>query len=45
MLLPSLLFSQLQAGGKDDSAQGVGTNVDKVHEAVELSKEYLSQYL
>ncbi|KAJ7925137.1 tRNA synthetases class II (A)-domain-containing protein [Mycena leptocephala] len=41
----SLLFSQLQAGGKDDSAQGVGTNVDKVHEAVGLSKEYLSQYL
>ncbi|KAJ6593748.1 tRNA synthetases class II (A)-domain-containing protein [Mycena capillaripes] len=34
-----------KAGGKDDSAQGVGTNVDKVDEAVGLSKEYLSQFL
>ncbi|KAK7057327.1 alanine--tRNA ligase [Favolaschia claudopus] len=34
-----------KAGGKEDSAQGVGTNVDQVDEAVRLSREYLSQYL
>ncbi|KAJ6475202.1 tRNA synthetases class II (A)-domain-containing protein [Mycena vitilis] len=34
-----------EAGGKDDSAQGVGANVDKVDEAVRLSKEFISQFL
>ncbi|KAF7376011.1 Alanine--tRNA ligase [Mycena sanguinolenta] len=34
-----------KAGGKEDSAQGVGTNVDQVDEAVRLSKEYVSQFL
>ncbi|KAJ7124864.1 tRNA synthetases class II (A)-domain-containing protein [Mycena epipterygia] len=34
-----------KAGGKDDSAQGVGTHVDKLDEAVGLCKEYLSQFL
>ncbi|KAJ7045355.1 tRNA synthetases class II (A)-domain-containing protein [Mycena alexandri] len=34
-----------KAGGKDDSAQGVGTDVNRVDEAVGLSKEYLSQFL
>ncbi|KAJ7497173.1 tRNA synthetases class II (A)-domain-containing protein [Mycena latifolia] len=34
-----------KAGGKDDSAQGVGTHVDKVGEAVGLCKEYLSPFL
>jgi len=34
-----------KAGGKDDSAQGVGTDVSRVDEAVGLSKEYLSQFL
>ncbi|KAF8170168.1 tRNA synthetases class II (A)-domain-containing protein [Mycena galopus ATCC 62051] len=34
-----------KAGGKEDSAQGVGTNVDQVDKAVGLSKEYLSQFL
>lgn len=34
-----------KAGGKDDSAQGVGTNVDRIEEAVGLSREYLAQYL
>ncbi|KAJ7647453.1 tRNA synthetases class II (A)-domain-containing protein [Roridomyces roridus] len=34
-----------KAGGKDDSAQGVGTNADKVDEAVASCKEYLSSFL
>jgi len=34
-----------KAGGKDDSAQGVGTNVDRIEEAVGLSREYLALYL
>ncbi|KDQ33558.1 hypothetical protein PLEOSDRAFT_1091537 [Pleurotus ostreatus PC15] len=31
-----------KAGGKEDSAQGVGANVDKVEGAVEAAKQYLS---
>nr|GAT57707.1 predicted protein [Mycena chlorophos] len=34
-----------KAGGKEDSVQGVGTNVDKVDAAVESGKAYLSAYL
>ncbi|KAJ7084272.1 tRNA synthetases class II (A)-domain-containing protein [Mycena belliarum] len=33
-----------KAGGKDDSAQGVGTQVDKVDEALALCKEYLRPF-
>ncbi|KIY74247.1 hypothetical protein CYLTODRAFT_427840 [Cylindrobasidium torrendii FP15055 ss-10] len=34
-----------KAGGKDDSSQGVGTNVEKVNEAIAAAKEYLSSYV
>ncbi|KAJ6558616.1 tRNA synthetases class II (A)-domain-containing protein [Mycena vulgaris] len=34
-----------KAGGKDDSAQGVGTDVHKINEAVGVCKEYLSPFL
>ncbi|KAJ7901677.1 tRNA synthetases class II (A)-domain-containing protein [Mycena olivaceomarginata] len=34
-----------KAGGKEDSAQGVGTNVNQIGEALGLSKDYLSQFL
>ncbi|KAJ7132903.1 tRNA synthetases class II (A)-domain-containing protein [Mycena crocata] len=34
-----------KAGGKEDSAQGVGMRVDKVDEAVGLCKKYLSPFL
>ncbi|KAL0581861.1 Alanine--tRNA ligase [Marasmius crinis-equi] len=33
-----------KAGGKEDSAQGVGTNVDKVDAAVTAAKEFLSKF-
>lgn len=33
-----------KAGGKDDSAQGVGVEVGKVEEAVALAKSYFSSY-
>jgi alanyl-tRNA synthetase len=29
-----------KAGGKDDGAQGVGTNVNKLEEALEVAKDY-----
>jgi len=42
----SMLFADhLQAGGKEDSYQGVGTNVDKVDEALAVAKDYLSTIL
>jgi alanyl-tRNA synthetase len=34
-----------QAGGKADGAQGVGINVDKVEEAVEVAKGYFNSYI
>ncbi|KAJ7072495.1 tRNA synthetases class II (A)-domain-containing protein [Mycena amicta] len=34
-----------KAGGKEDSVQGVGTNFDKIDEAVASSKDYLTPYL
>jgi len=30
-----------KAGGKEDGAQGVGTNIDKVREALEIARQYL----
>jgi hypothetical protein len=30
-----------QAGGKEDGAQGVGLNTDKVREALEVAQKYL----
>jgi alanyl-tRNA synthetase len=30
-----------QAGGKEDGAQGVGLNTDKVKEALEIAQRYL----
>ena len=33
-----------RAGGKDDSAQGVGVELEKVEEAVSIAKSYLSSY-
>lgn len=30
-----------QAGGKEDGAQGVGVNTDKVGEALEVAQKYL----
>jgi len=33
-----------KAGGKDDSSQGVGVEVGKVEEAVEVAKSYFSSY-
>lgn len=35
---------QHQAGGKEDSAQGVGSNVDKIHDALQKAKDYFSQH-
>lgn len=34
----------LQAGGKEDSAQGVGTEVDKLDDAVAAARQYISQF-
>ncbi|KAJ7287695.1 tRNA synthetases class II (A)-domain-containing protein [Mycena rebaudengoi] len=34
-----------KAGGKDDSAQGVGANAEKVGEAVAVSRKYLSGFI
>jgi len=36
------LIKRLQAGGKEESAQGVGLNDDKVQEALAAAREYLS---
>ena len=35
-------FCGLQAGGKEDSSQGVGVNVDKLEDALTVAREYLS---
>jgi alanyl-tRNA synthetase len=44
--LPQLATDSLfQAGGKDDSAQGVGANAEKVDEAVAVSRKYLSGFI
>jgi hypothetical protein len=42
-LLHNFWLNHLQAGGKEDSSQGVGTNVDKVGEALAAAKEYLEK--
>lgn len=34
----------LQAGGKEDGAQGAGNDPQRVNEAIEAAKSYLSQY-
>ncbi len=34
-----------QAGGKEETSQGVGSNVARVQEAVTIAKEYLSSYI
>ena len=37
----SLSLTSHQAGGKEDGAQGVGVNTDKVKEALEVAQNYL----
>jgi alanyl-tRNA synthetase len=34
----------LQAGGKEDSAQGVGTEVEKLDDAVAAAQQYIQQF-
>jgi hypothetical protein len=36
------LIKRLQAGGKEESAQGVGLNDDQVQEALAAARQYLS---
>ena len=36
------LIKRLQAGGKEESAQGVGLEIDKVQEALTAAHQYLS---
>ena len=36
----STTLTLLQAGGREDGAQGVGTNVERIEEAMVVAKEY-----
>lgn len=38
------LNSSLQAGGKEDSSQGVGAAPERITEAVEAASQYLAGY-
>ena len=41
-VLDGLSFNFVQAGGKDDSAQGVGINPDRLGDALDAANMYLS---
>jgi alanyl-tRNA synthetase len=40
-IIPYLICG-IQAGGKDDSAQGTGIHVDRLGEAIEVAQNYLT---
>lgn len=44
LFVPSLYIERdFQAGGKEDSAQGSGVNVDRLPEALKIAQDYVTQ--